>query len=162
MSHPLRTSLGVAALAICAVAPATPAAAASARQDHVERAVVRQVNAVRAQHGLRALRTSRGLARAADAKAHELAQRNVLDHASPDGTSMLNRVRRYVDAHAYGETLATAPRVGGEAAIIVRAWMSSPAHRAALLSPRFRRVGVGRRAASGHRSFVAVDLASAR
>jgi len=162
MPFPLRTTLGVATLSICCAAPAAPALAASAKQDRVERAVVQQVNAIRAQHGLRALRRSRGLARAADVKAREVAQTNVLSHSSPDGTPMMARVRRYVDAHAFGETLGTTPRGGGEAAIIVRAWMSSPAHRAALMSPRFRRVGVGRRATSGHRSIIAVDLASAR
>ena len=82
--------------------------------------------------------------------------------ATGDEAAIRSIVQRYVDARAFGETLGTIPRGGGEAAIIVRAWMNSPGHRAALLSPRFRRVGVGRRSSGAHRSVIAVDLASAR
>ena len=161
-----RATLVVAGLTLgCALPTAAPAQAGSAKQDRVERAVVKKVNALRAQRGLRKLRRSRGLARAADVKAREVASTSVLTHTSPDGTSMPTRVRRFVRARIVGETVGYVPTRSRQATRIVNAWMSSPSHRAALLSPQFRRVGVGRRRARMGSSRVAVfalDLASSR
>lgn len=161
-----RATLVVAGLTLGCALPAAPAAeAASARQDRVERAVVKKLNAIRAQHGLRKLRRSRGLARAADVKAREVAATNILSHSSPDGTPMHARVRRYVRARSVGETVGYVPSRGGQATMIVNAWMNSPSHRNALMSPLFRRVGVGRRKArmgGGRVAIFAVDLASSR
>jgi uncharacterized protein YkwD len=160
-----RATYLVAGLTLGCALPAAPADAGSAKQDRVERAVVKQVNSIRAQHGLRALRRSRGLARAADVKAKEVASTAVLSHASPDGTPMHQRVRRYVNARAVGEALGYVPARSPQANRIVKAWMASPSHRAALLSPSFRRVGVGRRkgrVGSNRVAVIALDLASGR
>ena len=161
-----RTTLVVVGLTLGCALPAAPAeAAGSAKQDRVERAVVKQVNAVRAQHGLRKLRRHRGLARAADVKALEVAATKVLSHSSPDGTSMDQRVRQYVRAKHVGETLGYVPARSRQARRIVKDWLASPGHRAALLSPVFRRVGVGRRTTnlgSGKIAIIALDLASSK
>jgi uncharacterized protein YkwD len=160
-----RATFIVAGLTLGCAVPAAPAHAGSATQDRVERAVVRQVNAIRAQHGLRALRRSHGLARAADVKAKEVARTAVLSHSSPDGTSFDQRVRQYVRARTVGETLGYVPARSRQADRIVQNWMASPSHRAALLSPAFRRVGVGRRKGrvGAHRvAVIALDLASSR
>ena len=160
-----RATLAVAGLTLGCALAAAPAEAGSAKQDRVERAVVKQVNAVRAQHGLRKLRRHRGLARAADAKAVEVVTTQVLSHSSPDGTSMDDRVRRYVRAKIVGETLGYVPAKSRQAKRIVDGWMASPGHRAALLSPAFHRVGVGRRRTRlGSRpiAVIALDLASSR
>ena len=160
-----RATLAVAGLALGCAVPAAPAAATATRQDSTERSVVKKVNAIRAQHGLRKLRRSTGLTRAADRKVREVLHTDTLTHSSPDGTSMHQRIRRFVDARAIGETIGYVPRGGPQAAKIVGAWMSSPSHRAALLSPGFRRVGVSRRKGrlgSGRVSVFALDLASAR
>ena len=158
-----RATLAVAGLTLGCALPAAPAEAGSAKQDRVERAVVQQINAIRAQNGLRKLRRHRGLARAADEKALEVATTKVLSHSSPDGTSMDQRVRKYVRATQVGETLGYVPARSKQAKRIVDGWMASPGHRAALLSPSFRRVGVGRRKAdlgSGKIAIIALDLAS--
>jgi uncharacterized protein YkwD len=160
-----RATFLVAGLSLGCVFQAAPAEAGSAKQDRVERAVIKQVNQIRAQHGLRALRRSRGLARAADVKAKEVARTKVLSHASPDGTPMHTRVRRYVRARSVGETIGYVPSRSRQAATIVQAWMASPSHRSALLSPGFRRVGVGRRkgtVGASRVSVIALDLASGR
>jgi uncharacterized protein YkwD len=160
-----RATFVVAGLTLGCALPAAPAQAGSAKQDRVERAVIKKVNSIRAQHGLRALRRSRGLARAADVKAKEVARTSVLSHSSPDGTPMVSRVRRFVRAHTVGETVGYVPSRSGQASRIVNAWMASPSHRAALLSPTFRRAGVGRRTTRMGSSAVAVfavDLASGR
>ena len=160
-----RATVVVAGFTLGCALPAAPAEAGSAKQDRVERAVVKQINAIRAQHGLRKLRRHRGLARAADTKAQEIARTQVLSHSSPDGTRMEQRVRRYVRAKQVGETLGYVPVRSRQADQIVRSWMASPGHRAALLSPAFRRVGVGRRKGrlgASRIAVIALDLASSR
>lgn len=159
-----RATLVAGFMLSCAL-PAAPAEAGSANQDRVERQVLKKVNAIRAQHGLRRLRRHRGLARAADEKAMEVTTTQVLSHSSPDGTSMDQRVRRYVRAEPVGETLGYVPARSRQAQRIVDGWMASPGHRAALLSPAFGRVGVGRRRGRlGKRriAVIALDLASRR
>ncbi len=160
-----RATFVVAGLTLGCVVPPAPAGATATRQDTTERSVVKKVNAIRAQHGLRKLRRSTALTVAADRKAREVLRTDTLTHSSPDGTTMHRRVRRYVDARSVGETLGVVPRGRAQAARIVGAWMSSPGHRAALLAPGFRRVGVSRRKGrlgSGRVAVFALDLASAR
>ena len=158
-------TLTVAGLTLGSALSTAPAGASPTRYDSTERSVVAQVNAIRAQHGLRTLRRSTGLSRAADTKAREVVRTDSLSHSSADGASMQSRLRRFVKARAVGETLGVVPRGGPQAARVVGAWMSSPGHRAALLSPSFRRVGIGRRKGSigsGSVAVFALDLASAR
>jgi uncharacterized protein YkwD len=163
-----RVTLPVAGLALgCALTPTTPAAAAPAAtaEDRVERAIVQEVNDLRARHGVRRLQRSVALKRAADVKVREVLLTNVLTHASPDGTSMRARVRRFVSARAVAETLGYVPVRSRQASRIVRVWMRSPAHRRTLLSRSYRRVGVRRvagRLGSSRVTVVALDLASAR
>ena len=136
-----------AALALPAAAPSalTTTAAAAAGHNPVERAVVRRVNAVRRFAGLRRLRLSRGLGRAADQGSAAILDADVFSH-TPDGRPMATRVRTHVRAQVVGETIAWAtPGVHACAGAVVRAWLESPPHRAALLDGRFRRVGVARR-----------------
>jgi uncharacterized protein YkwD len=151
------------AVGLTSLGATTPASAdaSSRKHDSVERSVVRQLNAIRAQSGARRVRSSRGLARAADAKSGAVAATGDFTHGD-----MSARVRRYVHADSVGETLAWLPaEQGSDAAAVVRAWMASASHRATLLSGRYRRIGVGRRSGTvaGRRAVVfTVDLASAR
>jgi uncharacterized protein YkwD len=160
-----RATVAVAVLTLGCAIPAAPAHAGSAKQDRVERAIVKKINEIRRSHGLKPLRRSPALARAADVKAKEVARTAVLSHSSPDGTSMAERLRRYVRARLVGETLGYVPMRSPQATMIVRAWMNSPGHRQAILSPKFRRAGVGRRNGrlGPHRiAVIALDLASTR
>jgi uncharacterized protein YkwD len=161
------TTAVVAGLTLGCALPAAPAGAASPRHDHVERSVIRKVNAIRSAYGVPRLRRSPALGRAADLKSREILYVNQLSHNSIDGSPMTARLRRFLRASHFGETIGWTPhgRAGGQAARMVRAWMSSPSHRATLLSPAFRRVGVARRSGTvGGRHAIAftVDLASRR
>jgi uncharacterized protein YkwD len=130
-----------------------------------ERAVIRELNDVRARHGLRHLRPSRALGRAADQHSRDMLRRDFFDHSSSDGTPFDRRVRRHADARHVGETLAAIGRRHGGAGAVVRMWMRSPPHRAILLSGEFRRVGIARRWGSLGASEMAVvtaDFASRR
>lgn len=157
------TALSVV-IAVPAVSP-VQAGAVSPRQDRVERAVLKKVNNVRADNGLRKLRRSRALAASADQKSLEIKRTKVMSHTSPDGTSMYQRVRRYIRARTVGETLAYVSARRRQARLVVRSWMASPSHRAAILSPGFRKAGIGRRrgAIRGRRAaIVTLNLASGR
>ena len=148
------------AVGLTSLAPAS-AAAESPKHDSVERSVIRKLNAIRAESGVRRLRTSRALSRAADAKSGAVAATGDFSHGDVRG-----RLSRFVRARTIGETLAFVPAPQAtDAGAIVNAWMASPSHRSTLLSGRFARVGVARRTGSvaGGRAVVfTVDLASAR
>lgn len=136
-----------AALAAWLLGESPDAEAAASRMDPGERAVVRTLNRQRARHGLRRLRGSRKLQRAADAHSRDMLRADFFGHTSSDGTSMTSRVLAYRRSDGIGETLAYLPRRGQRRAArtVVRMWMRSPSHRASILSPGFRRVGVARR-----------------
>jgi uncharacterized protein YkwD len=148
----------------CAVLALQPVHAAAARGhlDRGERKVIRIVNRIRARHGLRRMRASRSLGRAAAAHSSDMLRRDFLGHASSDGTPMIRRVHRYTRGRWIGETVAA---LSGRATSrrVVRMWMHSPPHRAVLLSRSARRIGVGRgrgRLGSARRAVFTADLAS--
>lgn len=143
-------------------APAQPVHAhptRAARAGRVERRIVRRINRARRRHGLRRLRSTRPLTFVAGLHSLDLARHHELSHASSDGTPFALRVRRVVDARVVGETIAEVSGRGGARAV-VRAWLRSPAHRAEVLGPRFRRIGVAH-ARRGGASVVTADFASA-
>ena len=157
-----------AVICCCAVLAWNPAGAIArtAALDGGERKVIKLVNRIRARHGLRRLRASRGRspARASD-HTGDMLRGDFLSHASSDGTPMPSRVRRYTGADWVGENVAAVTRKGSTARRVVRMWMASPGHRAVLLSPSGRRIGVGRRAGqlgSAKRAVFTADLASRR
>jgi uncharacterized protein YkwD len=80
-----------------------------------------------------------------------MATRNVLTHAPSLAARISSR-------HTVGETVAWMPRRARHVARrVVRAWLRSPAHRDALMSRAFRRIGVARhRGRTG--TFVTAEL----
>jgi uncharacterized protein YkwD len=125
------------------------AAAGPGKHDGTERAIVRAVNAQRAQHGLGAVKPTTKLARAADFHSWEMLTADYFAHSSRNGGGFERRVRRFARYRAVGETLAWVTRCGrGSARTVVGMWMNSAPHRAILLSSTFRRIGVGKRTGS--------------
>jgi uncharacterized protein YkwD len=100
-----------------------------------QRAMVDQVNAVRAAHGLNPFR--------ADPLLHRTARRYARWMLRNDYFGHQERIRAGSRFALVGENLAWhsgwRPRVAGT----VRAWLGSPGHRALLLDPRFRWLGAG-------------------
>jgi len=126
-------------LVVSFAAAAAPAArAAGPRLDRGERAVIRAINRARAAHGLRALRSHRRLARAADGHTRSMLRANYFAHGA-----FSSRVRRYASFRRVGETIAMRTRCSASG--FVSMWLNSAPHRAVLLSRSFRRIGVGRR-----------------
>jgi uncharacterized protein YkwD len=149
---------------LAASASVAGARGGSPRLDRSERGLIRAINHQRGAVGLRPVRASRRLSRAADYHSVEMAYGNYFSHGSRDGGSMERRVRSFTSSHAVGETLAM---LGGGCRRhigrrVVGMWMHSSSHRAILMSGRFRRVGVARRGGtlSGNRAcMVTADFA---
>jgi uncharacterized protein YkwD len=163
----MRTALLIcgAVICCCAVLAWQPVKASADRGqlDRTERRVIRLVNRIRARHGLRRLRANRRLAVAASTHTGDMLRRDFLSHASSDGTDMSTRVRRYTGTKRWiGENIvAMSGRATARKA--VRMWMHSPPHRAILLSPSGRRIGVGKRRGklgSAPRAVITADLSS--
>jgi uncharacterized protein YkwD len=142
--------------AACVLAGAAPARAAGCAGAHTtrasaatrDRAVVCEINRVRAQHGLRRVRINDALATAAQRYARSMAKRNFFSHVSPDGSTLVDRLRRVGYARpgtawSAGECIGWATRSLATPAAMVRAWMHSPPHRAIILTAAYRNVGAG-------------------
>jgi uncharacterized protein YkwD len=112
-----------------------------------EGAVLREINEVRAQNGLGALRASKPLAEAAEFHSKAMAARGFFAHESADGSSFWKRVERFYPSNGFrywsaGENLAYgSPSMSADGA--VKAWMGSPGHRANMLSATWGEIGVG-------------------
>lgn len=153
MPNSLRRLCLVASAAICATlawsaAPADALAAGSgdptARAS--ERALLVEVNRVRARHGRGPLAGSPLLAGPARSHSRWLASTGTLTHDGPGGAPFWHRLvaAGFPRAARMAENLAQVGGCGtGVARRTVGMWMASPPHRANLLDPSLRRVGLG-------------------
>ena len=134
-------------------AATAPCAAASIAAVHepaasVARAVRCLVNHQRIAHGLRPLRASRPLRIAAERHGADMVAHHFFDHVSPVAGVLTDRVRRtgYPAGSsdvALGEDIAWGEGSLSSPEAIVDSWMSSPGHRAVILTPGYREMGVG-------------------
>jgi uncharacterized protein YkwD len=135
----------VAILALPAGSSADPRAALTTSAQ-LQSSLLDQMNAMRASHGLVRLRAVRGLTVAAAVHSTSMARRGYFSHNSANGASFSQRIAYFYSARGYrswsvGENLLWAsPNVG--AARALRLWLASPEHRANLLNPRWREVGL--------------------
>jgi uncharacterized protein YkwD len=105
-----------------------------------ERTLLTAINSARATAGVPPLRATGSLTSAAAWQSSVLAGAGYLDHTSPDGSTLIDRLTRARwHGSTAGEDLAVAPSPSDA----VSMWMQSPGHRANLLSPSFRTVGLG-------------------
>jgi uncharacterized protein YkwD len=132
----IKNKILVAFLATFAVL--APAAGAQARTlSGSEASLLHTMNSVRTSNHLAPLRVDVRLLRAARAHSADMMQRHYFAHGSVAGRAVAQGARGPV----FGEDLAWGTEVG--ARWVVSAWLASPAHRAVLLRPGFRRVGIG-------------------
>jgi uncharacterized protein YkwD len=130
-----RLQLLASAALVCAflIAPAATAATKS------ESALLHEMNRVRAQQSLAPLSLNRNLERAAHDYSRTLLRTNVFTHGN-----FAARIRAYsLPGPVVAENLAWAVGSRATARGIVASWLASPGHRANLLRPGFRYVGVG-------------------
>jgi uncharacterized protein YkwD len=115
-----------------------PATAAQARGlTGSEASLLNVMNAVRKSRGLPALRVDYHLVRAARGHSADMMHRQYFAHGSVAGRVVAAGAR----GPLFGEDLAWA--TGITANWVVEHWLASPSHRAVLLRPGFRRVGIG-------------------
>jgi uncharacterized protein YkwD len=128
----MRLPVVLAAALVLVLAPAVRASSPSADESLLD-----EINAVRAAHGLSALHPDGRLARAADSHTLLMIRTGVLQHGA-----FIARMREFHVSGRVGENLGWGVGPGGTAAALVEAWMRSAGHRANLLRPSFRRIGV--------------------
>lgn len=141
------------ALASTAVLVSSPVAAPSAptkfeRRAALEAAVVREMNRVRAAHGLGQLRAAPSLRSAARGHSQAMLAQGFFSHTSADGTAFSERIKRHYSNAGYrrwsvGEALMATHSEYVDAESVVAAWLASPPHRAIVLSQTWRDTGVG-------------------
>ena len=109
------------------------------------RSVLRLQNRQRRAHGLRPLRASGKLRRAAKRHARDMVRRHYFGHVSFGGRTVMHRVRRtgYGRRFSAGENIFYAVSSRPSPAKVVAAWMASPPHRHQMLNPGWREAGIG-------------------
>ena len=112
----------------------------SAVQDY-EQEVVRLVNEIRAQKGLKALTHNWELSRVARYKSQDMKNNRYFSHTSPVYGSPFQMIKSFgITYRSAGENIAkgqTTPKA------VVDAWMNSSGHRANILNASFTEIGVG-------------------
>jgi uncharacterized protein YkwD len=107
----------------------------------VRAAMLARVNAERAAAGRPPLALDPRLNEAAQRHAEDMLRRSYYNHASPEGTTPGDRVRKSgYTPHLVAENIARGPYTAGEA---MDNWMQSREHRGNLLQPALRDLGVG-------------------
>jgi uncharacterized protein YkwD len=112
----------------------------------LEAQVLADVNATRQRRGLRPLRISASLSRAAEFHSQDMARRGYFSHESANGSAFWRRVQRFYPSAGYrswavGENLVWAsPELTSASALSM--WMGSAPHKANLLSRQWREIGL--------------------
>jgi uncharacterized protein YkwD len=113
---------------------ALPVAQASATPAEVK--MFKKINNIRRAHGVAKMRPSYSLFISAKLYSRRMMRSNYFGHLSR--IPVASRWRTAGETLAWHQGWRLSPRR------TVRRWMNSPSHRAALLSSRFNRIGVGR------------------
>jgi uncharacterized protein YkwD len=144
----------VAVVAACAALGLTSAALSTTDTQHrgtvaltsFDYGVLSQLNHVRAEHGLVPLHLNLRLSESANEHSREMGADGYFAHASFDGTTYWKRIEQWYPWSGYqvwsvGENLLwSSPDLSPATAL--RLWMSSPEHRANILNPNWREIGI--------------------
>jgi uncharacterized protein YkwD len=144
----LLAALLAAFVALLVLPAAAEPAGASTRASlaRLDTGILDELNAIRLLHGLAPLRMDSALTAAAGAHSREMGVRGYFQHTSADGVAFWRRIERWYGSSGYahwavGENLLWAsPAVDPNQA--VRLWMRSPEHRANILDPVWRQIGI--------------------
>jgi len=131
---------------ILAVGTSSPALAQTPEARYAEQATV-ATNAQRSEEGLGDLKTNTCLRRAAVRQATRMARDKEIFHQD------LGAVLQECHLTAAAENVAAGYRTGR--AVVNDGWMHSEGHRANILNPSFRLIGIGARKGSNGRWYVA-------
>lgn len=124
-----------ATTAVLAVMAGPVAAGAETAGQRAEANMIRAINEVRGQHGLHGLRTSGSLMESAGRFSNWLLEHDTFGH--------LSRIQASSRFSMLGEALAMHSGSRFRARYTLSRWLSSPSHRAIVLSPTMRWLGTG-------------------
>lgn len=133
--------LTLAVVALFALAPGASSSGLAELQllSAQEQSLLQAINHARAAHGAPPLRIGVRLQRAARTHSRAMARSGAFTHGN-----WYRRLRSHgVRARMLGETIAWGVGTDASAGALVGMWLASPPHRATLLRPGFRRIGVG-------------------
>jgi uncharacterized protein YkwD len=135
------TSMVFAAATLAVAAPATHAKTYAPGEYRAK--LQKWINSYRADHGLRRLRAGPRVSRSALAHSTDMRRGRFFSHTSSNGRTWSSRIRYYgCRQPVIGENIAVGrlrPRD------TFRAWRASPSHRALMLDPRFKGIGISMR-----------------
>ena len=119
---------------------------ASGQQKALETGLIRGINAIRGEHGLKPLTPSANLSAAAAQHTREMGTKGYFEHASYDSSEFWKRIEQWYPskgrrAWSVGENLLYSSR-DVTASESVELWMNSPAHRANVLSRSWQEIGL--------------------
>ena len=113
-----------------------------------EKEVVRLVNEIRVERGLRELSYNWELGRVARYKSQDMRDNRYFSHTSPTYGTPFEMMKAFgLSYRSAGENIARGQRTPQE---VVDAWMNSPGHRANILNASFTQIGVGYVADGGY------------
>ena len=145
----------IAALAVLAIASASPAQARAANCARATAATVDAsnvairnatmclLNAQRRAHGLRPLRQTPSLRRASVRHSRDMVRDHFFAHGDFFGRIERSGYLRGAHAYTVGENIAWGGGPTSSPREIVRMWMHSPPHRANILNGRYTAIGIG-------------------
>ena len=106
-----------------------------------EAEVIRLVNDIRVQNGLKALSTNWELSRVARYKSEDMSSARYFSHTSPTYGTPFQMMKSFgLSYRTAGENIAYGQRTP---AAVVDAWMNSSGHRANILNSSYTQIGVG-------------------
>lgn len=113
--------------------------------NQLELAVFTEVNRVRLEHGLAALRSSDLLHRAARGHSEQMVSGNFFAHIDKNGRDVVDRLRvqGMEEFRSAGENIYMGRNISNLVESVVQGWLQSPGHRKNLLSPNYQETGVG-------------------
>lgn len=106
-----------------------------------ENEVVRLVNEIRVKNGLNALISDWELSRVARYKSQDMKDNNYFSHTSPVYGSPFNMMKKFgISYKTAAENIAKGQKTPQA---VVNSWMNSSGHRANILNPSYKKIGVG-------------------
>jgi uncharacterized protein YkwD len=148
MKREMVTSMCIAGLLLASTATsslASPAAGKQTDRPALAGGIVSALNDIRVRHGLVRLTLDRELSLAAQRHTSEMIADGYFSHSSFDDSAFWKRLTAYTrlakQGSGVGENLVWTSGVT-DASAALSLWMSSAEHRANILSPRWRQIGV--------------------
>jgi uncharacterized protein YkwD len=129
----------------------------------VEKQILNAINAERRARRLRPLTLNAQLAQAARWHTRDMAANDRLDHTSSTGADLGARLKSACYGwRTAGENIAAG--YGGDVTRVVKGWMNSPSHRAAILNREYTEAGIGYSVnlSSTYQYFYTIDFGARR